>query len=216
MPLSIRHKLEFMELEDSPLSSSSLMELKLITKETELNKVSSIGLIKKYSQSPLKSLMLKNSLLLLTVNLLRLFSSQLMPLKSNPSKTSPEVMTITNITSPQVISWTLNHLESSDYSETLMNKPLSTETSLNSELASLKTPDPLLSPSTKEQSNQSSENLSKLSFLLTQEALKLRISEPPLSLKLKIIKELSSSQKSQYPLNNIEIIWAFRKIRRIH
>lgn len=50
MPLSIRHKLEFMELEGSPLSSSSLTELKLITKETELKKELSIGLIKKYSQ----------------------------------------------------------------------------------------------------------------------------------------------------------------------
>lgn len=47
---STKHKLEFMELEDSLLSSSSLMELRLTTKETEPNKELSIGLIKKYYQ----------------------------------------------------------------------------------------------------------------------------------------------------------------------
>lgn len=162
------------------------------------------------------SLMLRNSPLLLAVILLKLFSSHLTPLKSNLSKTLPELMTITNITSPLVISWTLNHLELLDYSETLMKKPLSTETSLNSELGSLRTPDPLFFPSIKEQFNQFSEKPSKLSFSLTPEALKLKLSEMPLLLKLKLTKELSFSQRSQYLSNNIEIIWAFWKIRRIH
>lgn len=146
----------------------------------------------------MKSLMLRNLLLLLRVNLLKPYSSHLMPLKSKLSKTLPEVMTITNITPPQVNSWPLNHLELSDYSETLTKKSLSTETSLNSVLGSQKIPDPLSFPSTKEQSNQSSEKPNKPSFSLTLEALKLMLSELPLLLKLKLTKDLLSSLRSLY------------------